>query len=88
MFSLPYVVIMAGLSFGGAMTVIGFGGLLGAWFHRELGTPLPLPTLRGPVERRLYTYVGIGRIRRVGLRVPLEFETLAVSPLTVILSVT
>ena len=59
MFSLPYVVIMAGLSFGGAMTVIGFGGLLGAWFHRELGTPLPLPTLRGPVERRLYTYVGL-----------------------------
>jgi len=59
MFSLPYVVIMAGLSFGGAMTVIGFGGLLGAWFHRELGTPLPLPTLRGPVERRLYTCVGL-----------------------------
>jgi len=59
MFSLPYVVIMAGLSFGGAMTVIGFGGLLGAWFHRELGTPLPLPTLHGPVEKKLYTGVGI-----------------------------
>jgi hypothetical protein len=50
---------MAGLAFGGATTVIGFGGLLGTSFHRALGTPLPLPTIHSPFERRLYVYVGI-----------------------------
>jgi hypothetical protein len=59
MFSLSFVLIMAGLAFGGATTVIGFGGLLGTSFHRALGTPLPLPTLHNPFERRLYVYVGV-----------------------------
>ena len=59
MFSLSFVLIMAGLAFGGATTLIGFGGLLGTSFHRALGAPLPLPTLHSPLERRLYVYVGI-----------------------------
>ena len=59
MFSLSFVLIMAGLAFGGATTLIGFGGLLGTSFHRALGTPLPLPTLHSPFERRLYVCVGI-----------------------------
>lgn len=59
-FSLSFVLIIAGLAFGGATTLIGFGGLLGASFHRALGTPLPLPTIHNPFERRLYIYVGIG----------------------------
>jgi len=50
---------MAGLAFGGATTLIGFGGLLGTSFHRALGAPLPLPTLHSAFERRLYVYVGI-----------------------------
>jgi len=58
-FSLSFVLIMAGLAFGGATTLIGFGGLLGTSFHRALGTPLPLPTLHSPFERRLYVCVGI-----------------------------
>ena len=58
-FSLSFVLIMAGLAFGGATTLIGFGGLLGTSFHRALGAPLPLPTLHSPFERRLYVYVGI-----------------------------
>jgi hypothetical protein len=58
-FSLPFILIVAGLAFGGAMTVIGFGGFLGTWFHRALGTPLPLPTLHGRNETRLYLYVGL-----------------------------
>jgi hypothetical protein len=60
MFSLSIVLIVAGLMFGGAATLIGFGGLLGAWFHRSLGAPLPLPTLRRPEERRISMWVGIG----------------------------
>ena len=59
MFSLSFVLVVAGLSFGGAMAVIGFGGLLTASFHRALGAPLPLPTIRTPQERRLYIYVGL-----------------------------
>jgi hypothetical protein len=59
-FSLNFVVVIAGLAFGGATTLIGFGGLLWASFHRALGTPLPLPTIHNPSERRLYIYVGIG----------------------------
>ena len=59
MFSLTFVLVIAGLAFGGAMAVIGFGGLLATSFHRALGTPLPLPTLRSPFEKRLYIYVGI-----------------------------
>ncbi|MDR3747540.1 MAG: hypothetical protein P4M04_05220 [Acidobacteriota bacterium] len=59
MFSLSFVLILAGLSFGGGMAVIGFGGLLVASFHRALGTPLPLPTLHNARERRLYIYVGL-----------------------------
>jgi hypothetical protein len=58
MFSLSFVLIVAGLMFGGAATLIGFGGLLGAWFHRSLGAPLPLPTLRRPEERNMYLWVG------------------------------
>ena len=59
MFSLSIVLIVAGLMFGGATTLIGFGGLLGAWFHRSLGAPLPLPTLRRPAERRISMWVGV-----------------------------
>lgn len=58
MFSLAYVLIMAGLAFGGATTLIGFGGLLVTSFHRSLGSPLPLPTLHNAFERRLYVLVG------------------------------
>ena len=58
MFSLSFVVVIAGLAFGGATTVIGFGGLLGTSLHRALGTPLPLPTLHSAFERRLYIWVG------------------------------
>jgi hypothetical protein len=58
-FSLCYVLIMAGLAFGGSMTVIGFGGLLVTSFHRSLGSPLPLPTLHNAHERWLYVGVGV-----------------------------
>ena len=58
MFSLGYVLIMAGLAFGGAVTLVGFGGLLVASFHRSLGSPLPLPTLHNAFERNLYVVVG------------------------------
>ncbi len=58
-FSLVYVLIMAGLAFGGSVTLIGFGGLLVAWFHGSLGAPLPLPTLHNAFEGRLYALVGI-----------------------------
>jgi len=57
-FSLTFVLVIAGLAFGGVMTLIGFGGLLGTSFHRALGTPLPLPTIHTAVERRLYACVG------------------------------
>jgi len=50
---------MAGLAFGGAVTVVGFGGLLVTSFHRSLGSPLPLPTLHNAFERRLYVLVGV-----------------------------
>jgi len=59
MFSLSIVLIVAGLMFGGATALIGFVGLLGAWFHRSLGSPLPLPTLRRPEERRITMWVGV-----------------------------
>jgi len=58
-FSLGYILIMAGLAFGGAVTVVGFGGLLVTSFHRSLGSPLPLPTLHNAFERRLYVLVGV-----------------------------
>ena len=58
-FSLGYVLIMAGLAFGGAVTVVGFGGLLITSFHRRLGSPLPIPTLHNAFERRLYVLVGL-----------------------------
>jgi hypothetical protein len=61
-FSLSYVLIMAGLAFGGAVTLVGFGGLLLAWFHRSLGSPLPLPTLHNAFEARLYVAVGIAGV--------------------------
>jgi hypothetical protein len=57
-FSLTFVLVIAGLAFGGAMALIGFGGLLGTSFHRAMGTPLPLPTLHSSFERRLYICVG------------------------------
>ena len=50
---------MAGLAFGGTVTLVGFGGLLFASFHRSLGSPLPLPTLHNSFERNLYLSVGI-----------------------------
>jgi hypothetical protein len=59
MFDLSIVLIVAGLMFGGATALIGFGGLLGAWFHRSMGAPLPLPTLRRPQERRISMWVGV-----------------------------
>ena len=52
--------IIAGLLFGGATAVIGFVGLLGAWFHRSIGAPLPLPALHRASDRRLTLYVGLG----------------------------
>ena len=57
-FSLGYVLIMAGLAFGGTVTLVGFGGLLITSFHRSLGSPLPIPTLHNEFERRLYLLVG------------------------------
>ena len=59
MFSLSIVLIVAGLMFGGTTALIGFVGLLGAWFHRSIGAPLPLPTLRRPQERRITMWVGV-----------------------------
>ena len=59
MFSLTFVLVIAGLAFGGAMAVVGFGGLLATSFHRSLGTPLPLPTIHSASERWLYIYVGL-----------------------------
>jgi hypothetical protein len=59
MFSLSIVLIVAGLMFGGATALIGFVGLLGAWFHRSLGAPLPLPTLSRREERRITMWVGV-----------------------------
>ena len=50
---------MAGLGFGGAVTLVGFGGLLMASFHRSLGAPLPLPTLHNAFERNVYVLVGL-----------------------------
>jgi hypothetical protein len=59
MFSLSVVLIVAGLMFGGATALIGFVGLLGAWFHRSIGAPLPLPTLRRQADRRITMWVGV-----------------------------
>jgi hypothetical protein len=58
-FNLTFVLVIAGLAFGGGMALIGFGGLLGMSFHRAMGTPLPLPTIHNAFERRLYVCVGI-----------------------------
>ena len=54
MFSLSFVLVVAGLTFGGFMALIGFGGFLTAWFHHSLGTPLPLPTLHNKRDKHLY----------------------------------
>jgi hypothetical protein len=59
MFSLSFILIVAGLMFGGATALIGFVGLLGAWFHRSLGSPLPLPTLSRAADRRITLWVGV-----------------------------
>ena len=59
MFSLTFILIVAGLLFGAATALIGFVGLLGAWFHRSIGAPLPLPTLRHAWERRLTMWVAL-----------------------------
>jgi len=53
-FDLTFVLVIAGLTFGGFMALVGFGGFLTAWFHRSMGTPLPLPTLHNARERNLY----------------------------------
>jgi len=58
-FQVSFVLILAGLMFGAATTLIGFVGLLAAWFHRSLGSPLPLPTLRRASDRRLTLCVGL-----------------------------
>ena len=60
MSSISYVMIVAGLLFGAGTALIGFIGLLGAWFHRSLGSPLPLPTLRRASDRRITMWVGLG----------------------------
>jgi hypothetical protein len=57
-FDLGFILIVAGLAFGGFMALIGFGGFLTAWFHRSMGAPLPLPTLHNAHERNLYLGVG------------------------------
>lgn len=57
-FNLSFVLIVAGLAFGGVMTLVGFGGLLTAWFHKSMGTPFPLPTLRNRHEAHVYLGVG------------------------------
>lgn len=54
MFDLSFILVVAGLAFGGIMALIGFGGFLTAWFHRSMGAPLPLPTLHNVHERNLY----------------------------------
>ena len=54
MSDLSFVLVVAGLAFGGLTALIGFGGFLTAWFHRSLGTPFPLPTLHNNHERNLY----------------------------------
>jgi hypothetical protein len=59
MSSLSFVLIVAGLMFGGATALIGFVGLLGAWFHRSMGSPLPLPTLSSATDRRITMWVGV-----------------------------
>jgi hypothetical protein len=59
LFSLSFVLILAGLMFGAATALIGFVGLLGAWFHRSLGAPLPLPAFHRASDRRLILWVGI-----------------------------
>ena len=59
MFDLTFVLIVAGLTFGGFMAVIGFGGFLTAWFHHSIGAPLPLPTLHNAHEKRLYLSVAL-----------------------------
>jgi len=53
---------MAGLAFGGAVTLVGFGGLLVTSFHRSLGSPLPLPTLHNAFERKVYVIVGLAGV--------------------------
>jgi hypothetical protein len=58
-FSLSFVLILAGLMFGAATALIGFVGLLGAWLHRSLGAPLPLPSLRRASDRRITMWVGL-----------------------------
>lgn len=59
MFSLSFILILAGLMFGAGTALIGFLGLLGAWFHRSLGSPLPLPTLHRASDRRITMWVGL-----------------------------
>ena len=59
MFSLSFILIVAGLMFGAGTALIGFLGLLGAWFHRSLGSPLPLPTLHRAADRRITMWVGV-----------------------------
>ncbi len=54
MFDLSFVLVVAGLAFGGLTALIGFGGFLTAWFHRSMGAPLPLPTLHNARERNWY----------------------------------
>ena len=62
MFSLSFILIVAGLMFGGAMAVVGFTGFLTAWFHRSMGSPLPLPTLHNAFEKKLYLGVTLAGV--------------------------
>jgi hypothetical protein len=75
MFSLSFILIVAGLMFGAGTALLAFVGLLGAWFHRSLGAPLPLPTLRRAADRRITLWVGVagfvlwGSVFLISLRV-------------------
>ncbi len=67
MFDLSFVLVVAGLAFGGLMALIGFGGFLTAWFHRSMGAPLPLPTLHNARERNLYLGVAAAGVAVWGI---------------------
>jgi hypothetical protein len=66
-FDLSFVLVVAGLAFGGLTALIGFGGFLAAWFHRSMGAPLPLPTLHNAHERNLYLGVAAAGVMVWGM---------------------
>ena len=74
MFSLSFILIVAGLTFGGGMAVVGFGGFLTAWFHRSMGAPLPLPTLHNAHETRVYLGVALAGLIMWGSVLLISFK--------------